>query len=457
MYRRLAALCLLVLLLSGCSSANEPTTTPPANSTALSSTTQASSSVIIPGQSTTSAAKSSTAQTSDTQLYVRDGIGTANDQLMIVKMPSGLTERKFPSGAVTADWSILYSSAINQERTTVTGTYLSSGTAFRTNTFNGRFALPQIDGGTRFGGLSRDGKTLVLEERLTDQQTKTFNDQKQWVSRFVVLDTSLQSPARFIDLEGSFAYDALSPDGQRLYLVEHLPPYNTGHYQVRLYEMALGKLNPQPVFDKGEQAIMEGYSGSQIASPKGDWVYTIYRNSEHGPFVHALNTLNSVAVCLDLPLAGKENEIAALRWSLALSSGGDTLYAVNPVLGQLTEINADWPQVKRSVGIPATLSSKQRPMAGTSSSILSPDAQTLFVLSGKGILVINTNTNTVRQQITLNATFDSLALNKEGTQLYAASAERQKVLVIDPASGATLAEFAATDRPWVLLKADVHP
>ena len=55
---------------------------------------------------------------------------------------------------------------------------------------------------------------------------------------------------RIVELVGAFEFDALSPDGSLLYVVEHLPGPPAGHYQVRAVETATGTLRPDVVVDK---------------------------------------------------------------------------------------------------------------------------------------------------------------------------------------------------------------
>src|SRR4051794_30625418 len=107
MYRQFAALCILVLLLSACSS--ETATPTPSSDRPVATTaapTQSKPTVVITCQNGSSAATApQAAKVSEGQLYVRDGAGTATDQLLILKVPPGQTERKFPAGVISADWS----------------------------------------------------------------------------------------------------------------------------------------------------------------------------------------------------------------------------------------------------------------------------------------------------------------------------------------------------------------
>jgi hypothetical protein len=68
-----------------------------------------------------------------------------------------------------------------------------------------------------------------------------------------------------------------------------------------------------------------------VQSPDGRWAYTLYASDE--PFIHALDTANRTAVCIDLPKAisgGVASAKLALRGgSLAVTEQGQTAATVD--------------------------------------------------------------------------------------------------------------------------------
>ena len=70
---------------------------------------------------------------------------------------------------------------------------------------------------------------------------------------------------------------------------------------------------------------MTGVAVSRTMGPGNRWAYTLYRRTNGEMFVHALDTPNSLAVCIDLP-----KKVAA-RGTLHLSANldGDQLRIVN--------------------------------------------------------------------------------------------------------------------------------
>jgi hypothetical protein len=178
----------------------------------------------------------------------------------------------------------------------------------------GRYVLPVISADGAVGGLSQDGKTLAL---IAVARTPT--------SRFALVDTTLERPATFVQLPGDFSFDALSRSGSMLYVVQHLAPATAGRYAVRVYDVALRTLRPDPIADKRElETVMSGYPMARVTSPSGTWVFTLYRSTEH-PFVHALNVEDASAICLDLPRTARPGG----TWKLTLAADGGTLQAVH--------------------------------------------------------------------------------------------------------------------------------
>jgi hypothetical protein len=135
------------------------------------------------------------------------------------------------------------------------------------------------------GGLSHDGATLVVANVEPSNARSTF----------VVLSTQPLTPQLLVDLRGSFAFDALSPDGRTLYLIEHTTP-DLSHYRVRAYDLALHRLLPNAIADKRQAGWnMSGYPVARATSADARWVYTLYRNDGGYPFVHALDSVRRTA------------------------------------------------------------------------------------------------------------------------------------------------------------------
>jgi hypothetical protein len=144
-------------------------------------------------------------------------------------------------------------------------------------------------------GLTRDGKSLFVTT-LGASPTE-----------IAILSTrTMQTLSRFT-LDGSFAYDALSPDGRTLYLTEHVDQDNANRYVVRAFDLETEQLLPGRIADKTQRGwVMEGWALTRATSADGRWVYTLFSRPGAYPFVHALDTVDGVAHCIGLPWKSAE-------------------------------------------------------------------------------------------------------------------------------------------------------
>ena len=157
----------------------------------------------------------------------------------------------------------------------------------------GRYTIPAVAYDGSAGGLSADGLTLVL--------TRPRVRFPRAESSFLVLDTRTLRPRRRLTLSAEWSFDAISPDGRYLYLIEYTHPEDTSRYAVRLYDLALGRLAPKPIVDPHEaDEVMRGSPLTRVSSPDGRWEYTLYDGGGKAPFVHALDTVGRTARCIDL-------------------------------------------------------------------------------------------------------------------------------------------------------------
>jgi hypothetical protein len=167
----------------------------------------------------------------------------------------------------------------------------------------GRFGIALVTYGGTMGGLSHDGKTLVLPALDRGETT-----------RFAVLSTATLRLRKVITLDGLHTFDALSPDGQILYTIEYLSDTD---YQVRAVSVATGTLFEQVVVDKREAGEpMTGYPVARVTDGNGVWAYTLYGRDGKPAFVHALYTTERGAVCIDLPWAVDRSALMHVRMSM---------------------------------------------------------------------------------------------------------------------------------------------
>ena len=203
------------------------------------------------------------------------------------------------------------------------------GKTIRKGGLPGKFGVPAVTFNGVAEGTWANGRRLVLASSVYDDQTRT---------RFVVIDTRTLRPLRTITLRGAFAFDALSPDGRRLYLLQFPQGLDGGiHYVVRSLNMRSGRLEPGAIVDRTEpDEQMNGVAMYRAWSPNRTWAYTLYNGGASHAFIHALNTRTRTARCIDLPWAGDAQSIletaqlAVRGGSLTLTEpGGDVLARID--------------------------------------------------------------------------------------------------------------------------------
>jgi hypothetical protein len=262
--------------------------------------------------------------------------------------------------------------ALPTERGTVVARIGSS--VYASRLLDGRYTVPVVALDHTASGLSTDGSTLVLiNPRRTFPRARTS---------LVVLNAKNLHVRRSIALEGDFSFDALSPDGTRVFLIHYLSRRDSTRYEVRALDVPSGKLLPTPIVDKSEpDERMAGFPITRTTTADGRWAYTLYDGAGHEPFVHALDTVNGEAHCIDLAMLGGRRDLYDLR--LDVGPGGTGLAVVSGA-ARVAEIDmSDFEPVNVKTVVPdAAQAEKSKPVWW----LLALLAVTLFVVSGVLVL-----------------------------------------------------------------------
>jgi hypothetical protein len=196
----------------------------------------------------------------------------------------------------------------------------NDGAVRRSRLLEGRFTIPAVAYDGSSAGLATDGSTLVvIRPRIGFPRNRTA---------FAVLDARSLLLRRTVTLDGDFSFDALSPDGRLLYLVQYTSPTDPTKYLVRLYDLGANRLVREPIIDPREVGdVMRGTPLTRASSPDGRWAYTLHDGAGSHPFIHALDTVERTARCIDLHgLQDYPIDTA----SLVVSPDGSTLTLANP-------------------------------------------------------------------------------------------------------------------------------
>jgi hypothetical protein len=351
----------------------------------------------------------------DFKLYEAASTSTSQ-QVSVIDSRSHSVERTLPLGTPSPDWSHLY---------TVEGNNLidldpKTGATLRTLRLPGDFQLPPATASGVPGGLSQNGRWLVLES------TDTTSSGIPYATHLFVVDTTYARVAQQVNLNGLFGFDAVSNDGVRIFLIEYL---DGNQYHVRFYDLGAGRLDPNVIFDKSDgSSAMAGVRLSGIASQDGQWLYSVYVRSDKSAFIHALNLNVPFALCIDLPGSGYSTNPDEFHWSLAMNSAGTHLYAANGATGMVTDLPVDGGtpgqmraaqlNYSQSGGIFGVRNVEAKEFGGNAAAV-SPDGRTLVIADKTGIAWIDTATMKARDRQLSSWRVLSLGMSPDGSTVYA--------------------------------------
>ena len=209
-------------------------------------------------------------------------------------------------GLLSLDKKTLFLALDKQGDTTVVAQRVG-GTTRISHVLTGSWGIPMLTYNGVTGGLFHDGSAFVLQSVGMENTTK-----------FAVVGTSDLAVLDTITLDGYYGFDALSPDGATLYLIQHTSTRDYQHYVVRAYDLRAHVLAEGRIADKAQKSwVMKGSAVARVTSPTGRFVYTLYTNPGGYPFVHALDTVNAVAHCVGVPWKAP-NQDAVNSFSLSL-------------------------------------------------------------------------------------------------------------------------------------------
>jgi hypothetical protein len=397
-------------------------------------------------------------------LYVRSNDGTSAT-ILVIDTRTGQTLRTLKDGAVSADAATVYwsESVIGATKTRIHLTDVASGGELRSFTIEGDLQLaatPQtfytLAGD---GRLTRDGRHLVL-------MNFPYKLDAEWLTKLAVVNTAtgaIESSAEFHG-QSTYQFVTFTPDGRSLFLEQ----YGDGATRTRVFDVTTGTL----LDASGPGLTTTGFRTAAVLSPDGRWMFRLDAGSEvtnctstdgpscipngSPPYVVALDLVTRRAMQLTLPNAQRSSDFEKyLLWSLAITPDGSTLYAVNPALGVIDEVDARQLSLRRtapitvarsSVDVLTTIACFFFPVADAKryligGAMLSPDGRTLYAAAHDGLSVIDTASLTSRAVWQQAHQFDTLRLSSDGRRLYAMDNMAGKLVMIDATIGASIGEI----------------
>jgi hypothetical protein len=265
-------------------------------------------------------------------------------------------------------------------------------------------------------GVSPTGRWAALTQR-----TRSHT----WV---LVVDGRSGKRAHVLRLRGNFEVETVSRDGKRMFLIEHLAGRS---YNVREYDLSRERLVANPLRAQGVK-IMAGYAWSGVASPDGHWLLTLYLSTPNGlAFVHALDLEESKPACISLP-SGHGYLERLKRYSLTLAPSGNRLFAANPALGVVAEIDLTRSRVVRTTRFAPT--SAGEGLRAATLSTMSRDGRTLYFSAGRDLWAFDAAYSVVRGPYSTGGKIVGVGYGAGDRKLFAVRKDGQ-MLTFEAATG----------------------
>jgi DNA-binding beta-propeller fold protein YncE len=273
---------------------------------------------------------------------------------------------------------------------------------------------------------------------------------------------------------------AIAPDGLTLYLTQG----GEGATRFRIFDVPTATL--LPIAEATVSTLTQNsYRTPGVFSPDGRWMYSFDSGSPStnctstdgprcvsnatAPSLIALDLVSRRVVRVGVPMDQTSSDFEKyLLWSIGVAPSGDKVYAINPALGVVDEIDARALALRRTAKMTVSRSDADAlaavvrfffPVADakryvTSGAVFSPDGQRIYAVAEKGLAVIDAVTLSSQAWQSDNREFDGLALTADGQRLYAVSNTNGIMSIIAASDGARLGELRVPGYGEAILRID---
>jgi hypothetical protein len=247
-----------------------------------------------------------------------------------------------------------------------------------------------------------------------------------------ILDFRRGLTTHLLRLRGNYEVEAISPDGENLFLIQHL---DGRRYLVRQYDLQHERLVARPLRAPGVK-LMAGYAWSGVASRDGKWLLTLYLSTARNTaFVHSLDLERAHPACVNLP-SGNGVFARLKRYSMTLAPGKRTLYAANPLLGVVAEVDLDHSRVVRVARFERAGRAPTEQRAATLSTI-SRNGRTLYFSAGNRLWAYDAAYGLVRGPYSTNGRIVGVGYGARDRKIFAVKANG-RMLAFDASTGRRL-------------------
>ena len=370
-------------------------------------------------------------------------VGTAGeDTLEVIVASTHEKDYDLPVGVPEAHLGRLIVAAADGTDTRVQALVVQPGFGGESQTVPGAWRLPTIGADPIPAGVSADGSTIVLVPALAPGGAASSSTAAR-ESRFAIVDRAFDRAARVISLPGAFEYDAISPDGATVYVVEHLPAPPVAHYQVRAVDVASGRLREGVVVDKANvDEEMGGYPIAQVRRRRRHGVHAVPRR--RAP-VHPCPQYDRWLGTVHRPTGHVAPTATPRAWTGGSCEPVDRehLVAANATLGMAVDISiADLAVSRTKIFSPtavtrSTLAKFGHQQVGPAGRrlVVAPDGATVYAAGAHGIVRLSSRDLGLVGTLAAGTAIDSLAVTPDGRTVYALTRTDGRILQIDTASG----------------------
>lgn len=224
---------------------------------------------------------------------------------------------------------------------------MSNGAIDRWWYLRGHYVIPAVAYDGSAGGLSANGRSLALIHF-----SRNFPPPP---TRVAILDTGVylrhprragqhrpQHAIRYFDLRGQFAFQAISPNGSKLYLRHYRMRDRGSTHDRRPDDFDLwtldtrdGGLAPRPLSVTNSRRQLAGLPISGATSPDGRWAYALYDGDMRLPFLLALDTATGRLLRVDLPGLERLHNPFLLKLRLDSAARHLAVYPRSPESGRV--------------------------------------------------------------------------------------------------------------------------
>ncbi|HSS09697.1 MAG TPA: hypothetical protein VLL25_07425 [Acidimicrobiales bacterium] len=274
--------------------------------------------------------------------------------------------------------------------------------------------------------VAHDGAEVALVP--TDQALRGGYLPLGHATTTVIVASPVSGAIRQYPLDGNFAPEAFSLDGQTLFVIQYVPPTAPTGYQVRQMDLRSGQVSDVLTADKDLQKAMGGTARTQVLAPGGHRLYTLYTQTEGSArraFVHVLDLDHKLATCVDLPATFGSAPDGTT--GLAVSPDGNHLY-VATTSGVIADLDTVRLSVTRTVTTdPTVAASPGDPLVGAAAA-----PGQLFLAASHRLAVIDTTRLSTTMVWPFSPSISALQVDLERGRLWIGLPDR--IASVDPAN-----------------------